>query len=446
MTTSIVWFRRDLRLSGNPAWADATANAEAVVPLFVVDPRLWDRASGPRRALLAGHLRALDRQLAERSGRLHVLGGDPAEIVPALAESTGADRVVVNGDVTPFARNRDREVAGGIDLTVHHGGLVHPPGSVRTADGDVYRVFTPFHRSWAATDPEPWPDGEGGASIHDDPGTGVPDEPEPPVVPGEEGAELRLGRFERHVDAYSEERDRPDLDVTSRLSIDLKWGTIGPRQVKERIGTATPGRAAFVRQLAWRDFYAHLMWDAPETIDRPLKPKYEAVRWVEDPDGLAAWREGATGYPLVDAGMRQLRREGWMHNRVRMVAASFLVKDLLVDWRHGERHFRHHLLDGDVASNVGNWQWVAGTGADAAPYFRVFNPVTQGRKFDPDGDYIRRWVPELADVRSPAIHAPWEAASEELRGVVLGEDYPAPIVDHAEARERALGAYRDALD
>jgi deoxyribodipyrimidine photo-lyase len=263
---------------------------------------------------------------------------------------------------------------------------------------------------------------------------------------GEAAANDRLESFLGRVDGYAEERDRPDLDTTSRLSVDLKYGTIGPHAVHRIVGLGTPGRRAYLRQLAWRDFYGHLMAARPDTVGAPMRPELAAMRWEDDRAALAAWKAGRTGYPLVDAGMRQLAAEGWIHNRVRMVVASFLVKDLLIDWRIGERFLRRHLLDGDVAQNVGNWQWVAGTGTDSAPYPRVFNPVTQARRFDPDGAYVRRWVPELSGLQPPAVHAPWEAGPLELAaaGVVLGETYPRPIVDHATARRRALQRYDEA--
>jgi deoxyribodipyrimidine photo-lyase len=260
---------------------------------------------------------------------------------------------------------------------------------------------------------------------------------------GEAGARDRLDGFLDRVDRYDRERDRPDLDTTSRLSSDLKFGTISPRRIVTEVGDATPGRESFVRQVAWRDFYAQVLVDAPESVDRSLHPAYRSISWNDDRDQFTAWCEGRTGYPIVDAGMRQLLADGWMHNRVRMITASFLVKDLLIDWRRGERYFRRLLIDGDVAQNVGNWQWVAGTGADAAPYFRVFNPVTQGRKHDPTGDYVRRFVPELAGLGTGRIHEPWTAGPTELAaaGVDLGQTYPYRIVDHATARVETIEVY-----
>ena len=444
--TAIVWFRRDLRLGDNPAWSAATRSSERVLPVFVVDPDLWGRASPRRQALLAGNLRALDASLAEEGGRLHVAMGRPSSVLPDLLDRTRATAVHWNADYTPFARRRDATIASAVPSIAHHGQVIHPPGSILTNEGNRYRVFTPFYRKWSERPITPTPLAAT-ATIASDPGTGPPETAESPLPPGETAALNRLDEFDTRVDEYVSQRDRPDLDTTSRLSIDLKWGTIGPRTIIDRLGTHTAGRAAFVRQLAWRDFYSDLLDATPESVDEALRPDYRSIEWEDDQPGLEAWKVGRTGYPIVDAGMRQLQAEGWMHNRVRMIVASFLVKDLLVDWRLGERHFRHHLLDADVASNVGNWQWAAGTGADAAPYFRIFNPVSQSKKFDPDGNYIRRWVPELSDLDASHIHEPWDAPPLELAavGVVLGDSYPEPIVDHAFARERALARYRDGL-
>lgn len=447
MSAGLVWFRADLRLGDNPAWDAATAAHETVVALFVVDPGLWDRSGEHRRNQLAAHLGALDTSLRSRGGRLRVRRGDPARVVPAEAAASGAARVYWNGDVTPYAGRRDAAVRRSLGGAVeeHAGRYVHAPGTVLTGDGGPFKVFTPFHRAWQARPWDPWPE-PGGAAVAADPGDGVPAAGPPLLPPGEEAAEGRLEAFLDRVDRYPEERDRPDLDTTSRLSADLKFGTIGPRTVVRRVEGPGPGRATFVRQLAWREFYAQLLAAFPLTRLRAMHQEYDGVAWRDDPAGFAAWAEGRTGYPIVDAAMRQLRAEGWVHNRTRMVAASFLVKDLLVDWRLGERHFLDWLVDGDVAQNAGNWQWVAGTGADAAPYFRVFNPVAQGIRFDPDGAYVRRWVPELAGLPAPAIHAPWEATPEALAaaGVTLGVDYPPPLVDHAEARAATLAAFEAA--
>lgn len=396
--------------------------------------------------MLAASLRALDSTLARQDGRLHVVRGKPERVLPELRERFDVEHTHWNADYTPYAQRRDARIGSIMPVTRHHGQVVHPPGSILTNDGGRYRVFTPFYRRWdqAPISSTPPP---ASIPVGTDPGAGIPATDEAPIPAGEDAALDRLERFDKRVDAYPDERDRPDLDTTSRLSIDLKFGTIGPRTIIERLGAHTPGREAFVRQLAWRDFYADLLDAAPESVDQALRPDYRSIDWEDDPEGFEAWKAGRTGYPIVDAGMRQLLSEGWMHNRVRMIVASFLVKDLLIDWRRGERHFRHQLLDADVASNVGNWQWAAGTGADAAPYFRIFNPVTQSKKFDPNGDYIRRWVPELTRVAPAHIHAPWDAPPLELAssGVILGDVYPDPIVDHAFARERALARYQRGL-
>ena len=467
MTTGIVWFRRDLRLDDNPAWAAATGAHDEVIALYVIDPGLFDRAATRRCARLLGDLHGLDARLAEHGGRLLVRTGDPREIVISEAERAGASVVHCNADVTPYATRRDDAVRSGLarigtEFDARWGILVHEPGRIRTNAGGLSQVFTPFFRTWDRTDWTPWPSA-GDATIRSEVGDGLPEAPTSyPVLhgadahlvtghvvseaegePGEPGALARLEAATARADSYDDERNTPAIVGTSELSIDLRFGTVSPRTVAEVVGVSTPGRAALVRQLAWRDWYAHLLLATPALVDEPMKPQYAAMQWRDDDAAFAAWKEGRTGYPFVDAGMRQLRSTGWMHNRVRMVTASFLVKNLLIDWRRGERYFRHVLLDGDVSQNVGNWQWVAGTGPDASPYNRVFNPVLQGQRFDADGEYIRRWVPELASITGSAIHEPWLAGPLELAagGVVLGDTYPAPIVDLAESRARVLAAY-----
>lgn len=441
MAVDIVWFRRDLRLADNPAWSAGT-HQEQVCPLFVVDPRLFPRVSSLRQAALVAALNSLDDRLGAGGGMLRVEVGDPVDVVPGVAAEIDARHIHINREVTPYGQRRDSAVGRQVTMVAHDGVYLHPPGSVRTGSGDAYRVFTAFFGAWSQRRPASIAS-PGTAAIGTTPGIGIPQAAPSPVLVGEDAARRRLAGFLDRVDAYGLERDRADIDSTSRLSIDLKYGTLSPLTAYRAVGTATEGRRAFVRQLAWRDFFGQLMAEWPDTVDRPMRSGMDTIRWREDPEGLAAWKGGMTGYPIVDAGMRQLATEGWIHNRVRMLVASFLVKDLLIDWRIGERFLRRHLLDGDVAQNVGNWQWVAGTGADAAPYFRVFNPVLQSTKFDPEGRYIARWIPELASLAPGLRHAPWEAAPLELAsaGVTLGETYPWPMVDHATARRRALDVY-----
>ena len=387
----LVWFRRDLRLHDNPAWAAATSQNRFVVPLFVLDPRLLAKVGPFRRRQLLATLQALDYELAESGGRLLIRRGDATQVVPETAVALSAGALYWNNDVSPFAVTRDAKVEASLHVPVHRswGTLVHPPGSVLTAKGTLSRVFTPFSKAWAARAWDRWPE-PGEATIFDDPGEPMPtlDRP-PPLFEGEAEARTRLERFLETVDGYATDRDRPDLDRTSWLSADLKFGTLSPRTVIEVVGEGSPGRAAFVRQLAWRDWYAHLLHELPGLGNHSMRERFDLIEWRNDPGDIAAWKGGFTGFPIVDAGMRQLRETGWMHNRVRMIVASFLVKDLLVDWRVGERHFRHLLVDADLSQNVGNWQWVAGTGPDAAPVPPHLQPddpepeVRPGRRLHP---------------------------------------------------------------
>jgi deoxyribodipyrimidine photo-lyase len=448
--SSVMWFRRDLRVRDQPALRAALAEGPAAA-LFVVDPRLWDRAGDARRAWLAGNLRALDERLG---GRLAVRYGDPVDVVPAVVREVGATTVHVSAETTPYGRRRDlavtealgRTTGGAVPLTATGSPYAVGPGHVVNGTGGPYQVFTPFAKAWRAhgwAAPAPTPrdlelvdleSDERARSVLDDAAdTGPKDMP----VPGEDAAWQRWRHFRDDlVDAYDTARDHPAVDGTSRLSPYLHLGVLHPRSLladtAELDGT---GVRTFETELGWREFYADVLWHHPRSAWADLKPALSGMRYDEPQDAIDAWRTGTTGYPIVDAGMRQLLHEGWMHNRVRMITASFLTKDLHVWWGVGARHFLDHLVDGDIASNNHGWQWVAGTGTDASPYFRVFNPVTQGLKFDPDGEYVRRWLPELRHLPGALAHEPWKSS------VGYEADYPLRIVDHAEERAEALERY-----
>jgi len=449
MRTSVLWFRRDLRLTDHPALVEALAAADQVVPLFVLDPALLDPSGAPRVAHLFSCLGALR---TSTGGALVLRSGDPGDEVPRLAAEVGADEVFVTEDFGPYGRGRDARVAGalagdGRALVPVGTPYVVAPGTLTTGGGTPFKVFTPYFRAWqAAGAPKPVPAPESptwATGIDGDDLPPVPDVGGAEVLPGGEAAAAeRLERFlDEAVGRYAEDRDRPALAGTSRLSVDLKYGSLHPRQVLHRLGRGKSAQV-FASELAWRDFYGTVLAERPETARHALRTEMAAMELDEGPDAderFDAWAEGRTGYPIVDAGMRQLLGQAWVHNRVRMIVASFLVKDLHLDWRRGARHFMRHLQDGDLASNNHGWQWVAGTGTDAAPYFRVFNPVAQGKRFDPDGSYVRRWVPELADIEGAAVHEPWTLGTTGQCGLFGG--YPAPIVDHATERAEALARY-----
>ncbi|WP_309627362.1 deoxyribodipyrimidine photo-lyase [Brevundimonas sp.] len=466
----ILWFRRDLRLADNPALSHAQASGRPIVPIYILDEGSAVRPmGGASRWWLDKSLRALSASIAGRGGRLILRRGDSEAVLRHLIEQTGATCVLMNRLFEPDAWASDADVAHalqaeGVEVKGFNGALLARPGSVLNGSGGPYKVFTPFMKALRAQaeapPPLPAPDDLSGApgvgsddlddwGLHPtrpDWSRGFPDEP------GEAGAVATLARFlSGGLTTYAVDRDRPDRPGTSRLSPALHFGEISPWRIwTAAYDAASSGKVPAAQadkltsELIWRDFSAHLLHHFPTLPDKAFRPEYDAMDWRNDDAGFEAWTRGRTGYPIVDAGMRELWTTGIMHNRVRMIVASFLIKHLLIDWRRGEAWFWDTLVDADLAQNSQNWQWVAGSGADASPWFRIFNPITQGQKFDPDGRYVKRWVPELAKVPASLVHAPWTAPHEVLRdaGVSLGKTYPRPLVDHAEARARALAALK----
>jgi len=460
--TALVWFRRDLRVHDHPALVAAHRECDRVVPVFVLDRRLLDgRFPSPNRAwFLHGSLAELRVALRERGADLVVREGRPEEELPALAAEVGATRAYFASDVSPFATARDRRAEaalarGGLEVHRRSGLFVADIGAVRTKDGRPHSVFSPFHRAWKVA---PRREVHGAprrlafpAGV--DPGS-LPAPPRPeagdPLPPGERAGRERMTAWLRSgLDRY---HDRNDLLAggTSELSPYLHFGCISPRELEQRARDhGGRGASAFTRQLAWRDFYAHVLLHFPGNARHSFRREFDALEWEHDEAGLDAWREGRTGFPVVDAAMRQLLTRGWMHNRGRLIVGSFLTKDLHLDWRHGEAHFMRHLLCGDEAQNNGNWQWIASVGVDPAPYYRrMYNPVLQQRRHDPDGEYVRRWLPELRRVPDAKLAEPRTMTPEEqaAAGCVIGEDYPAPIVDHKRERERAMARYAAVRD
>jgi len=480
MRIALHWFRRDLRLADNTALHAASRSADLVVPLFVLDDRLLQApdTGAPRVAFLLDSLRALARELEATGSRLVVRRGDPVREVVDVARAVGAEAIFVNDDYAPYGRRRDAAIraaaeAAGIAFRGHADLVLVEPHACVKDDGTPYTVFTPFARRWRAVEKSPplarpvlpaLPDGllrrAGGVPLPDGAGAfGLTLESR--IEPGGAAqAERRLDAFVRdHVLAYRSTRDMPALDATSHLSPHLKFGTISPRTVYGRVAEAIGGGAlaqldpqkparpldgpttrrlaeagTFLNELCWREFYQAILFHFPRVATSAFQERLRGFAWPEKDERLvAAWRDGRTGFPIVDAAMRQLAQTGWMHNRLRMVVAMFLTKTLLVDYRVGERIFMQRLVDGDLASNNGGWQWSASTGTDAAPYFRIFNPLSQAKKFDPDGEFVRRWVPELRDVPAALVHEP---SREPL--LLASTGYPPPCVDYAERRARAL--------
>ncbi len=467
--TAIWWIRRDLRLSDNPALSAALQHAAQVIPLFILDPALLGSSySGPKRlAFLLAGLRRLQGDLAALGGRLIVRHGAPLPELHQLLVESGATAIFAEADYSPFARQRDGMIQKTLPLSLLTGLTIYPPDLIKKQDGQPYTVFTPYSKAWRAlTAPQSsdlLPAPQFLRVPQDLTSVPLPAEPDLsaaiPFPAGEQEARRRLAEFTAGADPalfrYAETRNLPAVGGTSELSPYLRFGMISARQTAVAAYTAVdqaPSPDArqsaytWLNELIWRDFYINILYHFPYVRRHSFRAQYDTIQWANDESDLRAWRQGQTGYPIVDAAMRQLLATGWMHNRTRMIAASFLVKDLLIDWRIGEQWFMQHLVDGDPAANNGGWQWTAGVGTDAAPYFRIFNPILQSMKFDPTGSYLRHWLPELAHVPEKYVHEPWTMppAVQEDAQCRIGGNYPAPIVDHFTARDRTLAAYRSA--
>lgn len=466
----IVWFRQDLRLGDNPALHAATETQAPVIPVFVLDEQSAGEwlPGGASRWWLHHSLYSLNKSLGSK---LLILQGPAQSQLEELVRNSGATAIYWNRCYEPWRIREDRELkqslqSHGVSVRTYNGSLLFDPTTVSKADGTPYRVFTPFYRKGCLENGPPVRSptnrpanlrlAEYSAGLAIDDLNLLPDlnwaDPFAELwSPGESGAQARLDRFlSQGIAHYKDGRNRPDQEYVSRLSPHLHFGEISPNQVWQAVSELQGGGALtanvdhFRSELGWREFSHYLLYHFPDITDTNLQRKFDRFPWRNDSTALRRWQKGLTGYPIVDAGMRELWQSGYMHNRVRMIVGSFLVKNLLIDWRHGARWFWDTLLDADLANNSASWQWVAGSGADAAPYFRIFNPVTQGKKFDPEGHYVRKYVPELAAISDEYIHNPWDAPSAELRqsGIQLGTDYPSPIVDLGESRKRALDAYQ----
>jgi deoxyribodipyrimidine photo-lyase len=456
------WHRRDLRVADNLA---LDAVDDETVPVFVFDPTVLNHGAPARVSFMLDALRSLRDAYRERDSDLVVAQGNPVDLLPTLAEEYGADTVTWGKDYSGLARERDAAVRqalddAGIDRVAVHDAVHHEPGAITTNAGDPYKVFTYFSKKWhdrPKTDPADPPTADDLASVS---GDDLPtladlgfDDPEAEIPPAGTAAarDLLTDFCATDIYRYDDRRDYPADDATSHLSPHLKYGTIGIREVYEETEAAKmeadgeserESVSEFQDQLAWREFYTQVLWDRPDVVTGNYKEYENEIQWNDDPEALQAWKAGETGYPIVDAGMRQLCEEAYMHNRVRMIVASFLTKDLLVDWREGYDWFRRKLVDHDTANDNGGWQWAASTGTDAQPYFRIFNPMTQGEDYDPDAEYIREYVPELEGVPAETIHS-WHELDSGARNM-HAPAYPAPIVDHSQRREAAIEMFKTA--
>lgn len=467
MSAVIWWIRRDLRLQDNRALKAALESGSAVIPLFIFDPAILkgERFGLARLKFMLKGLQALDDDLGKHRRRLFIRHGDPLSVLPKVVAESHAQAVYFNADYSPYAQKRDHAVAEKLTIPVYsfEDAVLHAPNETLKKDGTPYLIFTPFKKLWFSL-PKPEPETYTIKASQMHTLEGVQTEPLPMLkmlgfgetidVPdaGETVALRRLEKFaESRIERYAKRRDTLDVNPftddsagTSGLSPYLRFGMVSPRQVvaaayearKEVADTSSRQSIdVWISEIAWRDFYMHTLYHFPHIYNISFREEFERIKWRHAPNELQAWQEGRTGYPVVDAAMRQLNTIGWMHNRARMIVAAFLTKDLLVYWREGDVYFMQKLIDGDPAANNGGWQWSAGTGKDSQPFFRIFNPVAQSKKFDPKGDYIRYWLPELRNVPDMHIHAPWLMPTPP-------NHYPPPIVDHDEARDRALTAFK----
>ncbi len=467
---ALFWFRQDLRLADNPGLTAAVESGRPLACVFVLDDTASDdwALGGAARWWLHHSLSALSETISRRGGALTLRRGRPEDVIPNLAADIGAAEVHWNRCYEPAAIARDTAIktalkAAAVHVQSHNGALLFEPWRITNGSGDPYRVFTPFWRAClqaglpdhAIAAPDSLPAAASPSDTLDDWGL-LPTRPDwagglrDTWTIGEAAAQTRLDDFLRaRLAGYSTQRDIPGASSTSRLSPHLRWGEISARQIAVAARTHaldhghTKDMDKFLSELGWREFSYSLLYHNPTLPEANLQTKFDAFPWRDDPVQLKAWQTGQTGYPIVDAGMRELYATGWMHNRVRMIVGSFLVKHLMLHWRHGEDWFWDTLVDADLANNAASWQWIAGSGADAAPYFRVFNPTSQAERFDPNGAYVRRWCPEIAQLPNGLLHQPWKASPVELSaaGVCLGDTYPAPIIDHAAGRQRALDAF-----